>query len=159
SALGPINGGPAADGDKEGADNTTAYVSGGAILSPMFRVDGFARYDDSHGEGDGQDFNFGANQGLWYDDASEFDAETYNIAGAGTLTLLDGKWVTVFSANYTHTESFFDDNLGTAFSTFASDGERKKYAVQSSYTFGPDDFVSTVTGFGEIKDENSSNNG
>ncbi|HEV7692746.1 MAG TPA: TonB-dependent receptor [Hyphomonadaceae bacterium] len=151
SALGAALGPPGVDGDKEGANNQTAYVSGGYGLSPTFRVDGFARYVKTHGEGDGQGCCGGTVDGLWYDDASEFDTETYNVAGTGTLSLMDGNWVTVFGANYTHSTSDFNDH--TPFGTFGSEGERKKYTLQSSYKFGAPDFISTVTGFAELKQE------
>jgi vitamin B12 transporter len=153
SALGAINGPPGVTGDKEGANNVTGYVSGGYELNPALRFDGFVRYVKAHGEGDGQDFNYppDATAGQYFDDASQFDTETYNVAGSGTLSLMDGKWVTVLRGDYTHNETKGGD--GTPFGSYGDRAYRGRYGLQSSYTFGPENFVNTITGFAEDKKE------
>jgi vitamin B12 transporter len=153
SALGNIFGPPGQNGDKEGAYNLTGYVSAGYQASPIVRLDGFARYVKTHGEGDGQDFNFppDATAGQFFDDASGFDTETYNVAGSGTLALMDGKWVSVLHADYTHNETEGGD--GTPFGSYGDKAYRSRVGLQSSYTFGSDGMVNTITGFVEDKKE------
>ncbi|MFT3722227.1 MAG: TonB-dependent receptor [Hyphomonadaceae bacterium] len=152
SALGAINGPPGVTGDKEGYDNITGYVSGGAEVSPIFRVDGFARYVKSNAQLDGQDFSgIPGLQGQTFDDASETETKSYNLAGSGTLTLMDGAWVTIGSASYTN--SHVEGGDGTAFGDYGDKAWRRKFGLQSSYKFGAPDFVSTLTGFAESKKE------
>ncbi len=152
SALGAVNGPPGEAGDKEGYENLTGYVSGGAELSPIFRIDGFARYVNSFGESDGQDFSgIPGQQGQTFDDASEARAKSYNIAGSGTMSLLDGAWVTIGSGSYTNSHTEGGD--GTAFGDYGDKSSRAKFGLQSSYKFGAPDFLSTVTGFAETKTE------
>lgn len=152
SALGAINGPPGVDGDDEGYDNLTGYVSGGAELTPVFRVDGFARYVYSYAELDGQDFSGTPGlQGQTFDDASETHTRSYNIAGSATLSLMDGNWVTIGSASYTNTHGEGKD--GTAFGAYGDKSYRTKYGIQSSLKFGDDAFRSTLTGFAESKKE------
>lgn len=152
SELDAINGPPGVDGDDEGYDNLTGYVSGGAELSPIFRVDGFARYVYSYAELDGQDFSgIPGQQGRTFDDASETHTRSYNVAGSGTLTLLDGNWVTVGSASYTNTHAEGKD--GTPFGAYGDKSYRTKFGLQSSLKFGDDALRSTLTGFAESKKE------
>ncbi|MEQ1607469.1 MAG: hypothetical protein ABL956_00615 [Hyphomonadaceae bacterium] len=127
SELGAINGPPGVDGDKDGYDNLTGYVSGGAELSSIFRVDGFARYAYSYAELDGQDFSgVPGLQGQSFDDASQTHTRSYNLAGSGTLTLMDGAWVTIGSASYTNTHGA--GNGGTPFGAFGDNSYRNKSA-------------------------------
>lgn len=151
SRLGAVNGPPGVDGDKEGYENGTAYVSGGVAFSPIFKLEGFARYVASHAELDGQDFSGGVNQGLAFDDASETFSHSYNVAGTGTLSLLDGKWVTVGYVNYTRNHAEGKD--GIPFDAYGDKAYRAKYGVQTSYKFGADNLVSTISAFAEDKKE------
>jgi vitamin B12 transporter len=152
STAGAINGAPGVAGDKEGNENATAYLTGGYMFSEHFRVDGFARYLQTHAEFDGQDFSFVPGiQGNYFDDASEARTHSYNLAGSGTLSLLDGKWVTLGYANYTNNHAEGGD--GTAFGDYGDEAYRAKYGMQSSWSFGPASFFNTVTGFAERKKE------
>lgn len=152
SALGAIYGAPGVNGDKEGNRNLTAYLSGGAEVSPVLRFDGFARYVDTHAETDAQDFSYTPGiQGLTYDDASETSTQSYNLAGAGTLSLLEDRWITVASASYTHSHSTGED--GTPGGEYGSKSYRAKYGLQSSFKFGGEGLRNTLTGFVENKKE------
>lgn len=152
SALGAIYGAPGVDGDNEGNRNLTAYLSGGAEVSSALRFDGFVRYVDTHAETDAQDFSYTPGiQGLTYDDASETSTQSYNLAGSGTLSLLEDRWVTVASASYTYSRSKGED--GIPGNEYGDKAYRAKYGLQSSFKFGAESFRNTLTGFVENKKE------
>ena len=142
SVRGADYGPSTAEGDDEGYDNLSGYVSGGAEVSPILRFDGFARYVYAYAELDGDD-------GSPYDDGSQSRTRTYNLAGSGTLSLMDGAWVTIGSASYT---SAFGSGDG-GFGRYGDKSRRTKFGIQSSYKFGSGDFLSTLIGFAESKKE------
>lgn len=152
SKLGAINGAPAIDGDREGNRNATGYVSAGVKATSNLRFDGFVRYVDSKAETDGFDFSFvPGQQGMTYDDASVVTTKTYNLAGSGTLSLLDDSWVTVASASYTHSHAEGED--GTPGGQYGDKAYRSKYGLQSSIKTGSNNVVNTFSGFAENKKE------
>lgn len=156
SALGAVNGPPGVTGDKEGYRNVTLYLSSGKKVSPNLRLDGFARYVDSEADLDGFDFSFiPGQQGRTYDDASQTSTQSYNLAGSGTLSLLDDKWVTTAYANYTHNHAESRD--GIPGDEFGDKAYRVKYGIHSSVKFTSNGLVNTLTGFAESKKESFQN--
>lgn len=157
-------------GDDEGNRMATVYVRGGKEVTPVFRVDGIARYLNKDSELDGQAFNFPIPSAT-YDDASDTSHSQFLIGGSGTLSLMDGAWETVFSASYV------DEKRRNSFTNFpfltgptlspanladiasatvdpsGADATRTKLAIQSTYQFGGPGFVSYLTGFVEDKEE------
>jgi vitamin B12 transporter len=158
-------------GDKEGNQIATLYLRGGKAFGDTFRVDGFARYLKKHTGLDGQAFNDPI-PGDSYDDASTADLKSYLVAGSGTLSLLDGKWETIGSASFTRDERRGDATsfpfflpgvtptpaqLAVTLDPNGADATRAKFALQSTYEFGVDGFVSYITGFAENKTETFKN--
>lgn len=156
--------------DTEGSEIVTAYLRGGKEISPLFRVDGIARFLTKDSDLDGQAYNFPIAGGT-YDDASTTSQDQMLVGGSGTLNLLDGKWQTVVSASYVDEKR---RSTSTSFPFFAgptlpadaaaqmaaatldpsgANATRTKYALQSTYEFGSDGFVSYLTGFIENKKE------
>ncbi len=155
-------------GDDEGNSVVNVYLRGGKALSNAFRVDGISRFMSHDAELDGQAFNFPIG-GRSYDDDSHTSHEQLMVGGSGTLTLMDGRWVTIGSASHVHEER---RGWGTSFPFFSgpalptptqlasvrlspsgANAERTKFAVQSTFEFGPDSFKSFLTGFAENKKE------
>jgi len=158
-------------GDKEGNEIATLYLRGGKAFGDTFRIDGFARYLDKHTEMDGQAFNDPI-PGRTYDDATTLDLKSYLLAGSGTLSLMDGRWETVASASLTRDERrgsltnfpFFlpgvtptPADLAVSLDPNGADATRAKIALQSTYEFGAEGFVSYITGFAENKQETFKN--
>ncbi|HEV7691646.1 MAG TPA: TonB-dependent receptor [Hyphomonadaceae bacterium] len=158
-------------GDKEGNEIATLYLRGGKAFGDTFRIDGFARYLDKHTEMDGQAFNDPI-PGRTYDDATTLDLKSYLLAGSGTLSLMDGRWETIASASLTRDERRGDltsfpfflpgvtptpADLAVPLDPNGADATRAKIALQSTYEFGADGFVSYVTGFAENKQETFKN--
>lgn len=162
-------------GDREGNQLATVYVRGGKAFAPIFRVDGFVNFLNKHTDLDGQAYNFPI-AGKTYDDASEVDAERLLAAGSATLSLLDGRWETIFSASYQDEERrgqstsfpYADPVFGPPAPTAAAlaainlspsgaDSTRTKATLQSTFEFGSDGFLSYLTGFAEAKEETYQN--
>lgn len=159
-------------GDKEGNKIGTVYLRGGWAATPMFRLDGIARYFNKDSDSDGQAFNFPI-AGKTYDDASFTKARQLLVGGSGTLSLMDGKWITVGSASYVDEHrkgagTSFPFLTGPALPTAAqlaavtldpsgTDATRRKFALESTYQFGGPDFVNYLTGFVENKKETFQN--
>lgn len=147
--------------DKEGFNNKTGYVTGGYQVIDYFRVDGFVRNQTGNADLDGFDFSgIPGRQGYAFDNPSRSETENTNYAAIGTLTLLDGAWITKAGWNRTNNLSLsFPGNpnaLGIPLGNQATSGNkaaRNKLTLETSYTFGPENFVSTVSGFVENKEE------
>jgi vitamin B12 transporter len=150
------------EGDEEGLKESAFYLRGG-VGSDNFHVDGFLNYLNKDAELDGQAFSAPI-AGRTYDDASESSTQRLLAAGSATLSLMDGRWTTLFSASYLDETrrgrgtSFSGlANLGVALNPNGADATRTKGSIQSTYQFGADGFVSYVTGFVEGKQETFQN--
>lgn len=171
SAAGiPAVGVGGARSDDEGSKVATIYLRGGKEFTPIFRVDGIARYLTRDSDLDGQAYNFPI-AGDSYDDASSTSQQQLLVGGSGTLNLLDGKWQTVVSGSYVdetrrNTSTSFPFFTGPTLPADApatlaavtldkagADATRTKFALQSTYEFGGDGLVSYLTGFVESKKE------
>lgn len=171
SAVGVTSVGPGNNaGDTEGSDIVTVYLRGGKEITPLFRLDGIARFLTKDSGLDGQAYNFPIAGGT-YDDASTTSQDQMLLGGSGTLNLMDGKWQTVASASYVDekrrsTSTSFPFFAGPALPPNAAgqmaavmldpsgaNATRTKYGLQSTYEFGSDGFVSYFTGFFENKKE------
>ncbi|MDP3737109.1 MAG: TonB-dependent receptor [Hyphomonadaceae bacterium] len=154
-------------GDTEGNKVATVYLRGGKAFSPVFRVDGIARYLNKDSDLDGQAFNFPI-AGDSYDDASEAELQQFLAGASTTLSLLDGRWETVGSASYVDEKrrgkgtSFpfltgpalpTPAQLNVPMSSSGADATRTKLALQSTIEFGAPSFLSFLTGFVEGKEE------
>ncbi|MEP7313540.1 MAG: TonB-dependent receptor [Pseudomonadota bacterium] len=152
SALGAINGPPGVADDKEGYRNITGYLTAGVKFSPVLRFDGFARYVDSRADFDGFDFSFiPGRQGRTYDDASEASTQSYNLAGSGTLSLFDARWVTNLYAS--HTNNHAEGKDGIAGDEYGDKAHRTNFGIKSSFRTGANGLVNTLTFFAESKKE------
>ncbi len=170
-AVGVTSVGPGNNaGDTEGSDIVTGYLRGGKEITPLFRVDGIARFLTKDSGLDGQAYNFPIAGGT-YDDASTTSQDQMLFGGSGTLNLLDGKWQTVLSASHVDEKR---RSTSTSFPFFSgptlpanaaaqmaavtldrsgANATRTKYGLQSTFEFGSDSFVSYLTGFIENKKE------
>lgn len=166
TSVGPGNN----SGDTEGGDIVTAYLRGGGEITPLFRVDGIARFLTKDSGLDGQAYNFPIAGGT-YDDASKTSQDQMLFGGSGAVNLMDGKWQTIASASYVDEKR---RNTSTSFPFFngptlpanaaaqmaaatldrsGANATRTKYGLQSTFEFGSDGFVSYLTGFVENKKE------
>ncbi len=155
-------------GDKEGNSIATLSLRGGKVISPIFRIDGIARYVAKASDQDGQAYNFPI-AGRTYDDASNTRHNQLLVGASGTLSLMDGKWETIGAASYVDEERrsrltdfpfLFGPPVPTPaqllqipLSRSGSDATRTKLSLQSTYEFGAPGFVSYLTGFVENKKE------
>ena len=162
-------------GDDEGNSLATVYARGGKEITPIFRVDGIARYLNKKSDLDGQAYNYPIG-GLTYDDASYTNATQLLVGASGTLSLLDGKWNTVLSGSYVDEERrgggtdypYADEFFGPPapsssvvatlpVSPYGTDAKRTKFSLQSTYEFGGPGFLNFVTGFAEWNEQKASN--
>lgn len=141
------NAGPASlEGDREGDRNTTYYLQGARAFAGALQVRGFARYVEKSSEFDGFDFSGVPEfQGLPFDDPSRSKTFDLNFGGSATLTLADGRSVSRFAVGSTDSE--------TQGGFFGDVSSRRTANLRSAYTFGPQAFVSTITGFVDYKEE------
>jgi len=155
-------------GDKEGNEITTLNLRGGAKLSDMLRVTGIVRYSTRESGLDGQAFGFPI-AGRAYDDASATEHEQTLVGASATLDPFNGAWETVFSASHvdeSRRSSFTDfpflvgppvpspeDLLLIPLTRSGTDATRATYGVKSTWSFGPEAFLSFLTGFAEAEEE------
>ncbi len=151
-------------GDKEGNEITTLNLRGGAKISDMLRVNGVVRYSTKQSELDGQAYDPPI-AGRTYDDASTTEHDQVLFGASATLDPFDGAWETVFSASHidesrrsTTTNFPFlptppADLLLIPLSPSGVDATRTTYGVKSTWSFGPDEFLSFLTGFAEAEEE------
>jgi vitamin B12 transporter len=136
--------------EKDGDENQTVYVRGGSQLTDSFRVDANVRFVDKNSDTDGFDFSGGPDQGLSVDDDSTSETQDRNYGASAQLDLLDDRWSTMLSGFYVETEQ---EGMAGGFASFGGETSRSKIALQSSYTFGPSNAVSRITGFAEHEEE------
>lgn len=163
----PAVGFGATPGDKEGNQVATIYLRGGKAFSPIFRIDGIARYLNRNADLDGQAFDFPI-AGDSYDDASRTETQQVLAGASATLSLLDGRWETIASASHVDEKrrgegTNFPFFPGPALPTPAdlddptiangADATRTKFALQSTLEFGAPTFLNFLTGFVEHKEE------
>lgn len=155
-------------GDEEGNEITTLNLRGGVRLSDMLHLNGVVRYSTKKADLDGQAFGFPI-PGRTYDDASSTEHEQTLIGASATLDPFGGAWETVFSASHvdesrrsTFTDFPFligppapspDNLLLIPLTRSGTDARRTTYGVKSTWSFGPEDFRSFLTGFAEAEEE------
>ena len=155
-------------GDKEGTQITTVNARAGLIVSDILRVNGVARYSTSESELDGQSYGFPI-AGRTYDDPSRSTYDQVVVGASATLDPWDGAWETVLSVSHVDakrrnwlTDFPFlfgppvptpEQLLQVPVYTSGTDSSRFTAALQSTYTFGDDNFRSFLTGFAEHEEE------
>lgn len=114
--------------EKDGDENLTLGGRGRLILSGRLRLDANLRYTDKNTQTDDQDFSGGPLQGTVIDSAGESDTRDLSGGVTGTLSLLDGDWVSTAGLSYADNEV-----LGYSFGAYGSASTRRKLTASSSY--------------------------
>ncbi|MBV1920688.1 MAG: TonB-dependent receptor [Pseudomonadales bacterium] len=137
-------------GSEEDKDNILAIsASGEWNVNQHLSFDAHARYSENRTEGDGFDFSGGALQGLAFDDDSSSDDTGFSLGVDTSVSLLDGKSLTKFSASSTknETEAYFGAPSG-------SESSRVGYAIQTTWIFDAGTYAKNqTTVFGQQEEE------
>jgi vitamin B12 transporter len=116
--------------ERDGDRNTSLHLRGGATLSPLFQLDGTARYVVRETDTDDFDFSGGPNQGLSIDAAGFSDTTDWSLGGLAELASFRGALVTTLTAARTETEL----QGGGSFGDFGTETSRTKFAAKSTLT-------------------------